>query len=68
MSTKWYVPTNKIIDKRLLIGTSIFGVGWGLGGICPGPGIVCLSSEEYSSPIWIWFIAMISGMRLALLF
>ena len=34
------VPTVQVIDKRLIIGASLFGVGWGLGGYCPGPGIV----------------------------
>ena len=67
-SKVWYYPTNKMIDKRLLLGSSIFGIGWGMGGICPGPGIVCLASEEYSSPIWIWFIGLMAGMRIVLLF
>jgi uncharacterized membrane protein YedE/YeeE len=34
------VPTTQHIDKPLLVGASLFGVGWGLGGYCPGPGIV----------------------------
>ena len=67
-SKVWYYPTNKIIDRRLVIGTSIFGLGWGLGGICPGPGMLGLTSEEYSSPLWIWFTGLIFGMRFACLF
>ncbi|BEJ17075.1 hypothetical protein CspHIS471_0604760 [Cutaneotrichosporon sp. HIS471] len=37
---KWQVPTRRDITPRLVIGALIFGMGWGLGGICPGPGIV----------------------------
>lgn len=34
------LPTSQLIDKRLVLGSALFGIGWGLGGICPGPGIV----------------------------
>jgi uncharacterized membrane protein YedE/YeeE len=34
------MPTNQLIDKRLVFGSALFGIGWGLAGICPGPGIV----------------------------
>ncbi|KIM48926.1 hypothetical protein M413DRAFT_15174 [Hebeloma cylindrosporum] len=37
---KWSIPKGGDINSRLLIGSSIFGVGWGLAGICPGPGLV----------------------------
>ncbi|GMK57165.1 hypothetical protein CspeluHIS016_0310050 [Cutaneotrichosporon spelunceum] len=37
---KWQVPTRRDITPRLVIGALIFGVGWGLGGVCPGPAIV----------------------------
>lgn len=35
----FFVPTNKIIDKKLIIGSSMFGAGWGMTGFCPGPAI-----------------------------
>ncbi len=35
-------PTKTLIDKKLLIGSSLFGIGWGLSGICPGPALVNL--------------------------
>lgn len=34
------------IDRRLLVGAAVFGVGWGLGGFCPGPGVVSLATGE----------------------
>lgn len=37
---RFHLPTRKDIDRRLIIGAVLFGVGWGLGGFCPGPAIV----------------------------
>eukprot|EP00884_Botryococcus_braunii_P004246 jgi/Botrbrau1/13822/Bobra.0056s0064.1 len=48
------VPTSSTIDARLLTGGVLFGVGWGLGGICPGPAIVDLIHP--SSPLLAWFL------------
>ena len=56
------IPENKIIDGRLLAGAAIFGLGWGLAGICPGPGLVLLG---YGAPGAIIFvIALVAGFRL----
>lgn len=58
-----YLPNKTLIDKKLLIGNAIFGIGWGLAGICPGPAIVNLAS---SLPKAILFImAMLLGMKVA---
>lgn len=38
----FHIPTRKDIDRRLIIGPVIFGIGWGLGGYCPGPGLAAL--------------------------
>lgn len=54
------VPKNKMIDRKLIIGAIVFGIGWGLYGYCPGPAI---ASIIYLSPITFIFIAtMIAGM------
>lgn len=39
LAEKLDIPTNKVIDFKLVFGALIFGIGWGLGGICPGPAI-----------------------------
>ena len=59
---KFAIPTTKNIDKNLLIGSAIFGIGWGLAGLCPGPviGNVLLQPED----ALIFLIIMIFGLFL----
>ena len=53
------LPKNTLIDKKLLIGSGLFGVGWGLVGYCPGPALVSFGAGI--SMAW-WFLpAMIAG-------
>ena len=40
---RFHLPDNEAIDRQLLLGASIFGVGWGLAGYCPGPAIASLA-------------------------
>jgi uncharacterized membrane protein YedE/YeeE len=54
------LPMKKQIDPRLLAGATIFGVGWGLAGVCPAPAIVNLGFA--SAPAYIFAAAMIAGM------
>lgn len=54
------LPTNRIIDKRLVLGSLVFGVGWGLVGICPAPAFVLLGAGSIKGIIFT--IAMIIGM------
>jgi uncharacterized membrane protein YedE/YeeE len=60
LDTQFYVPTRKDIDKKLITGAALFGLGWGWAGICPGPGIVSLASGEMG--IILFVISMIVGM------
>src|SRR6516162_6528654 len=53
-------PTKKDIDSSLLSGALLFGIGWGLVGLCPGPAIVNLST--LSLPVIVFVIAMATGM------
>lgn len=55
-----HLPTAKDIDKRLVIGGLLFGVGWGLAGFCPGPGIVTMATGEPKAAVFV--AAMIAGM------
>jgi len=54
------LPTNRVIDKRLVLGSMAFGIGWGLVGICPAPAFVLLGVGSSKGIIFV--IAMIIGM------
>ena len=56
LSKEIHLPTNKEIDKKLIIGSLIFGVGWGLVGLCPGPAISSLALIEVPSIIFVIFM------------
>ncbi len=59
LDSKFHLPIAQKIDKKLFIGAVLFGVGWGLVGLCPGPAITSLSS---GSPQILYFVgAMIIG-------
>lgn len=54
------MPTKTTINKKLLIGAMLFGMGWGLVGICPGPGIVLLGTGVWQA--YVFVPAMVMGM------
>ena len=56
LSKEIHLPTNKDIDKKLIIGSLIFGAGWGLVGLCPGPAISSLALIEVPSIIFVIFM------------
>ena len=56
------LPVAKVIDKRLLIGSFIFGIGWGLAGICPGPALVLVGSGN--TEVFTFIVTMLFGMGL----
>ena len=57
------LPTTTSIDRRLLIGAGIFGIGWGISGICPGPALVNITGGE--PKIIVFIFAMMLGMYLS---
>ena len=56
------LPTARHFDRRLIIGSLLFGVGWGLAGICPGPALVLLGSGIFKGAVFV--MAMLAGMAL----
>ena len=54
------MPTSNHIDKRLILGGLMFGVGWGIAGFCPGPGLVALGAGETKAAVFV--AAMVAGM------
>jgi len=57
---RFHLPTRRDIDPQLIAGAALFGIGWGLGGLCPGPGIVAAASG--SVPAIAFVLAMLAGM------
>lgn len=56
------LPDKTQIDRPLIVGSLLFGIGWGLAGICPGPAIVLLGLKQINA---IYFVlAMLAGMWL----
>ncbi|SCW80768.1 DUF6691 family protein [Ancylobacter rudongensis] len=60
MAPRFQLPTRSDIDARLIVGPALFGIGWGLGGFCPGPAFAALG---LAAPGTLAFIpAMLAGM------
>jgi uncharacterized membrane protein YedE/YeeE len=57
---RFHLPTRKDLDARLVGGAAIFGIGWGLGGYCPGPAIVAASSGALAAIVFM--IGMTGGI------
>lgn len=58
--TKFHLPTKKDIDKKLILGSVIFGIGWGISGYCPGPAFTSLSSFDIR--VVYYLLSLLLGM------
>lgn len=66
LDLQFAIPARRDIDARLLAGAAIFGAGWGLAGLCPGPALAALPAAGSQLPALIVFIvAMLAGIRLS---
>lgn len=61
-AAEFSIPKRADLDSRLILGSALFGAGWGLGGFCPGPAITSLASG--SSSVLIFVLAMGAGIYL----
>lgn len=59
---RFLVPTNRVIDRPLVTGAILFGIGWGLSGFCPGPALTSLTTLSTSSLVFC--SSMLLGMFL----
>ena len=57
---RWFVPTRSDITVPLIAGAALFGIGWGIAGLCPGPGIAALVLEPGAAVPFV--VAMLVGM------
>jgi uncharacterized membrane protein YedE/YeeE len=60
LAPRFTVPEKDNLEALLMVGALVFGVGWGLGGFCPGPAIV--SAAFGDARVWAFVAAMIAGM------
>jgi uncharacterized protein len=60
LADRFHLPTRSDLDSRLLLGSAIFGVGWGIAGICPGPGVTALGLGY--ADVALFVAAMLAGM------
>ena len=60
LHTPMLMPTTRTIDRRLIVGSLLFGIGWGLAGFCPGPALVALGAGYLKALMFV--AAMIVGM------
>jgi len=61
-----HLPTARRIDRRLVLGSLVFGIGWGLAGYCPGPAVVSVGMGQDKAVVFV--LAMLAGMGLYELF
>ncbi len=59
---EFVVPTRRDIDRPLVLGAFLFGIGWGLAGYCPAPVVTALTT--LSVPPIVFFVSMVAGMLL----
>lgn len=62
LQTAFHIPENRVVDRQLLAGGAIFGIGWGLVGYCPGPALAGLVLGTWQT--WLFAAAMMAGMWL----
>lgn len=62
LAEEFNVPTSRVIDRPLIGGAILFGLGWGLVGLCPGPALAALTAASWQAAIFV--VAMLGGMTL----
>ena len=63
METKFVVPTSRVIDGKLVGGSAVFGIGWGIAGFCPGGALPALGTGRWE--VFAFAAALLAGMVLA---
>jgi len=63
LGEKWQVPNLRHIDSKLIIGSALFGIGWGLSGYCPGPGLTALINNPSEGFYFVAALILGSGLH-----
>lgn len=64
VSNEFCVSSKKNVDRKLIGGSALFGMGWGLAGICPGPVVSSLALGN--TAFWLFFASMCAGFMLVM--
>jgi uncharacterized membrane protein YedE/YeeE len=62
LGSSLHLPGNTRLDRRLVLGSLTFGIGWGMAGLCPGPALVSMAAGQGKALLFV--LAMLAGMRL----
>ncbi len=62
LASRLEIPTRRDLDPRLIAGAAVFGIGWGLAGLCPGPALTLLTVAPAQAMTFV--VAMVAGMLL----
>ena len=62
IASRLEIPTRRDLDPRLIAGAAVFGLGWGLAGLCPGPALTLLTVAPAQAVSFV--VAMVAGMLL----
>ena len=62
LGERFSIPESRTLDRQLLVGAGMFGIGWGLVGFCPGPAVAGLVLGAWQP--WLFVVAMLAGMML----
>jgi uncharacterized membrane protein YedE/YeeE len=60
LDRRFFIPENRVLDRQLILGAALFGIGWGLAGLCPGPALAALVMGLWQP--WLFVAAMLAGM------
>lgn len=60
LAEEFRIPQNRAMERQLIAGSALFGIGWGLAGLCPGPAIAGLAFGKWQ--LWLFAAAMLAGM------
>lgn len=63
LADRFFVPARNDVDARLVVGAALFGIGWGIAGLCPGPAIASLATGL--APVAAFVAAMLAGAWLS---
>ena len=62
LGERFSIPESRTLDRQLLLGAAMFGIGWGLVGFCPGPAVAGMVLGAWQP--WLFVVAMLAGMML----